>query len=438
MKTLYSSLLIILLLLQFGYAQKNISICSYLNANALDFAGTAKQQGLIYAQTKADIMVLGMGLRNANTYLNQLKSTSDGLYDNYTYSRTPILDIKYNQLFERYDTTYYYLSQIFFDSTKVIVDTVSFAFKSKSGALKVRFSVLDNNNTVIDKVNIICLRESTVGSLEFDENLKDTIIRFINPNEKNILITRLQEPLYSFWGPNGEFSSGRDTLGDTLISSQHPTYLRVRDSLGTQFIDPVGTTWDNVNPDYIPFYDCSIASYAFPNCNNSKNTHNFAYHSSLFLHNDMLKNNTVPNSYRIIGNDSNKKRFMRGLSVVEDSTGDTFEQQEFLWALMCRNMVLPIIREFTFGETSSLNEHEQEKPILSVFPNPASDNITIRTLPFTTVRIYDILGRTVVEGMSNNTGEWKSTSLPYSGYYSVEIESSNGTKYYSSVLVQKQ
>ena len=92
------------------------------------------------------------------------------------------------------------------------------------------------------------------------------------------------------------------------------------------------------------------------------------------------------------------------------------------------------------GAVNATNEIAIEKATITLYPNPAKDQVTIafsNATPETTVSIYDVTGR-LMQTLQSNTpdGTWLvNTSTYQSGLYIVTVSTKNNTtKQYKLII----
>lgn len=383
--------------------------------------GKTEQKELILKNIRSDVLIFSTSLRaynsEANSLLKFIKST-DSIYSSFTFYNPPDSISPTGETFE-----------IFYNSNKVSVSTT---YRTSNKYIRIiKFLVHGEQRRRIDSFNIVSIASACQRFNECKDLLE--LKNILNNSEKFLLLTVFGQLYFQL----SKFESRQEDLNDQFLTSNHPKYVTLRDSLGINFYDPIGEVWDNVDPNYFHHYDCTYSGVNPPGCSIGNFLHKFAYRSTVMLHNALLKGNFVSGSNRVFGNDGNRQRFRRGLIYVEDSIVETYEKQLLLWALMCKNISLPVMQDFVFGETTSVSDKHSEANTERVFPNPASDYCNVQSEYGATVRIYDVVGRLKYAGKIGESGTIRIDVQSYeTGFYTVEIIEKGEKKSVETLIVQ--
>jgi hypothetical protein len=85
------------------------------------------------------------------------------------------------------------------------------------------------------------------------------------------------------------------------------------------------------------------------------------------------------------------------------------------------------------NETVAVEEEQDMPADLLVYPNPATDYITVKGTPGTEVSIYDITGHCILK---SRAGMIDVSGLP-AGAYMVQIEENGGNKKSQVIVIRK-
>ena len=329
---------------------------------------------------------------------------------------------------------------VFFDTTKLRLKWHKKDEDMNALFFPMDFYILNTKQDIIDSIRLLILR-SKVPYQQYADNIpiQTEIRKYIDPNQKTLIKYEINS--IDVWNRkivNGVLSWEDEREGDTLISAQSISHRWIRDSLGDNFYDPLGTNWDNFNPNFANLYDNCIVSHNYPGCNFSCGSHNGVGWKMMTRRHIAVHNGKAAANFRqltIIGNNGDKRRYGRGLWIVEDTIPATDKEIEFYRALMCVCPTLPIQQKLVFNDLTNVEENTSLIES-TVYPNPSSRYFTVQGQAFTQISVYDVLGTLIEQSVIDGAGQWKNNPTLYTnGYYTVQLRHSDGRMENLSVIM---
>ncbi|WP_276975604.1 T9SS type A sorting domain-containing protein [Flavobacterium filum] len=332
-----------------------------------------------------------------------------------------------------------YVPPVFYDTTKLRLKWYKNDDEMNAAVFPVDFYILNTKQNIIDSIRLLILR-SRVPYSSNDMARQNEMRKYIDPNQKTLIkyeINSIDDWNVRYDGGNLTYESERE--GDTLISAQSISHRWIRDSLGDNYYDPLGTNWDNFNPNFAHLYDNCIVSHRYPGCVSGCSSHNGIGWQMMTRRHIAVHNGKAAVNFRqlsVIGNNGDKRRYGRGLwTGVEDTIPATDKEIEFYRALMCVCPTLPIQQKLVFNDLTNVEENTSLIES-TVYPNPSSRYFTVQGQAFTQISVYDVLGTLIEQSVIDGAGQWKNNPTLYTnGYYTVQLRHSDGRMENLSVIM---
>ncbi len=323
-----------------------------------------------------------------------------------------------------------YVPPVYYDTTKLRLKWYKKYDEMNAYDYPVDFYVLNKNKVVIDSIRLTILRISVPHEKHNISRLEE-IKKYIDPRLKTLIKYEIND--IDRWS-----GIGKEFEGDPVTSAQSISHRCIRDSLGDNFYDPFGTNWDNFNREFTHLYDNCIVSHTYPGCDHACGSHNGVGWKMMTRRHIAVHNAAAAANFRkltVIGNNGDKRRYGRGLWVVDDSIPTTDEEIKFYRALMCVCPTLPIKQDLVFNDLTTVEENTSLIES-KVFPNPSSRHFTVQGQAFTEIYVYDVLGTLIEKSIIDGTGQWKNNSALYlNGHYTIQLRHSDGTTENLSVTI---